>query len=154
MTFDEQSEIHEIPPKPKRTPRLEKRSRSAPGPIQSKLRRKFIDPLISIEDKASTNDKTDKNLSTVDGKSSAIVIEQFQRASVTSLEDLIGSNDVRQRGSSNDDRQKSSNKRISESDIVALNKVPLFLVCFCLLSRVFCACVTLHLALKVITWVQ
>ena len=123
MTFDEQSEIHEIPPKPKRTPRQEKRSRSAPGPIQAKLRRKFLDPPVSIEDKASTNDTS---LSTVDGKSSAIVVEQFQRASVTSLEDLIGSNDVRQKGSSNDDRPKTSNKRISESDIAALNKVPSF----------------------------
>jgi hypothetical protein len=68
------------------------------------VRRKFVEPPLTIEDKSAT-----------DGKDSAIVFEQFQRASVTSLEDLLGS--------AAEVGKTSSNKRISDSDIAALNKV-------------------------------
>ena len=72
-----------------------------PGPCPvPQIRRKFID----ISDK-----------STVDGNDSAIIVDQFQRASMTSLEDLIDS--------AKDVRQKSFENKFTESDITALNKV-------------------------------
>ena len=73
------------------------------------IRRKFVEPPVTIQDKSST-----------DEKDSAIIFEQFQRASVTSLEDLLGS--------ATEVRKISSNKRISDSDIAALNKVRIVLL--------------------------
>jgi hypothetical protein len=66
VTFTDKSQIHEIPPKPKRTPRNpDKRSHSAPNSKQS----------------VNTNNTSvdDIHIETVD---------LSQRASVTSLEDL------------------------------------------------------------------
>lgn len=102
VTFTDKSEIHEIPPKPKRVPK-EKRSKSAPGsgPEPVQLRRKVYDVLDSKAD-------------------SAVSVEQFQRASVTSVEDLLAANgkavvtnaDYVARGC-----------KISDQDIHNLNKV-------------------------------
>ena len=65
VKFTDQSQIHEIPPKPKRTKVVEKRSRSAPS----------LDILKKPEKSESE-------------KAKAETLEQSQRASVTSVEDL------------------------------------------------------------------
>ena len=82
------------------------------------IRRKFVEPPVTIQDKSTT-----------DEKDSAIIFEQFQRASVTSLEDLLGS--------ATEVRKISSNKRISDSDIAALNKVRIVLLSMFLVLSFF-----------------
>ena len=118
VKFTDTSEIHEIPPKPKR--RQDKRSRSAPGPapIQAKLRRKFLDPPISMEDKGS-NGGVDF-VDSVGDDAAAVVVDQFQRASVTSVEDLIENQSRSSASAATSSRSKTS---ISDRDIEALNKV-------------------------------
>ena len=119
VKFTDTSEIHEIPPKPKR--RQDKRSRSAPGPgpvpIQAKLRRKFVDPPISMEDKSGGSNGGVDFVDSV-GDDAAVVVDQFQRASVTSVEDLI-ENQTR----SSAPATASGRSKISDRDIEALNKV-------------------------------
>ena len=67
VKFTDHSQIHEIPPKPKRTKPVEKRSRSAPN----------LDDL-----KKSSSGKTTSEVKIVQA------VEQGQRVSMTSLEDL------------------------------------------------------------------
>ena len=64
MKFTEESQIHEIPPKPKRTKPVEKRSRSAPN----------------LEDLKNPKQST--------SEVKIVAVEQGQRVSMTSLEDL------------------------------------------------------------------
>ena len=118
VKFTDTSEIHEIPPKPKR--RQDKRSRSAPGPIpiQAKLRRKFADPPISMEDKSSNGVDFVDNV----GDDAAVVVDQFQRASMTSVEDLF-ENQSRSAAATSASAPNRSKTSISDRDIEALNKV-------------------------------
>ena len=93
MKFTDTSEIHEIPPKPKR--RQDKRSRSAPSPFSAKLRRKNVDGPTTLADKSPNNvvDVTDGG----GDVAAVVVVEQFQRASVTSVVDIIENRTYRDR---------------------------------------------------------
>lgn len=71
MKFIDESKIHEIPPKPKRTPKVEKRSKSAPN-------------LEDLKKAAAVNGKVVSQTSV----NKVEAIELSQRASMTSLADL------------------------------------------------------------------
>jgi len=102
VTFTDKSEIHEIPPKPKRVQK-DKRSKSAPGngPESIQLRRKVYDVFDSKAD-------------------SAVAVEQSQRISVTSVEELLAAN-----GKIDFVNGESVTRgcKISDQDILDLNKV-------------------------------
>ena len=70
VTFTDQSQVHEIPPKPKRTRHPEKRSKSAPNKLisDSKEEETAVDNVV-VENKLEA-------------------VELCQRASVTSIDDL------------------------------------------------------------------
>ena len=107
VTFTDQSQVHEIPPKPKRTRNQEKRSRSAPTKLTSSDDNAVVKPSNAIVakdvgDVTTVDAGQDHDAVVCEEKSEAV--DLCQRASMTSLEDLKA-------------------KHVPEKDIEALNKV-------------------------------